>query len=453
MILIYCPEENPRAAWTFDLVFRQLLGLEFRLTTFPDELIHSEGPRLNYSFRPIAGIPFIESSGLLFEHNIRDQSVKLIPGEKWSGLPTIFSSGKGQAPLSFDIFSAIFYFVSRYEEYLPFEPDEHHRFRSTESLAYHLGIIEQPIVNQWVIGFRKILESWFGDSITIQEPAYRFIPTIDIDNAWAYAHKGLRRTIGGLWKDRRSMESRNFRLQVLRNNQPDPFNTYELLKRFHAEAKVEPIWFFLIADYGRYDKSISPDNIHLRNLIREIAAENPVGLHPSYASNSSPSTVRKETELLAHILGHPVDRSRQHYLRLHLPDTYRALSHLGIREDYSMGYADSVGFRAGIASPFLFFDLEENKITDLKVYPFQVMDTCLKKYMKLNPGQSVVKISEIVEQVKKVNGTFISLWHNESLSEWNNWTGWSQVYRELLNLAKTEKAYYHVDTISPASAD
>ncbi len=438
MILIYCPEENPRVTWTFDLVFRQLLGLEYRLTTFPDELIHSDGPRLNYSFKPMAGIPFIEASGLLFERNIHDQSSKLIPGQKWAGLPTIFSYPKSQAPLNFDIFSAIFYFVSRYEEYLPFEPDEHHRFRSTESLAYHLGIIEKPIVNQWVIGFRKVLKSWFSDSITCKEPEYQFIPTVDIDNAWAYAHKGLKRTFGGLWKDRRNMEARNFRYQVLRDNQPDPYNSYELLNRFHSEAKVHPIWFFLVAAYGRYDKNISPHNIHFQNLIRKIAAEYSVGLHPSYASNSAPSLVNHEAELLADIVGHPISRSRQHYLRLHLPDTYRALSHLGIQEDYSMGYADSPGFRAGIASPFRFFDLEENKITDLTVYPFQVMDTCLQRYMKLNPEMAIQKITEIVEQVKKVNGTFMSLWHNESLSEWKDWSGWSKVYRELLTIAKTD---------------
>jgi len=438
MILIYCPEENPRVTWTFDLVFRQLLGLEYRLTTFPDELIHTDGPRLNYSFKAIGDIPFMEASGLLFERGIRDQSTKLIPGEKWKGLPTIFCYGEKPGIIAFDLFSAIFFFVSRYEEYLPYEPDEHHRFRSTESLAFHLGIVEKPIVNQWVIAFKEILTVWFGESVSFNEPGYRFIPTIDIDNAWAFAHKGLGRTIGGMWKDRKNMEARNFRFQVLRDNQPDPYNTYELLNRFHREAHADPIWFFLISSYGHFDKNISPRNIHFQNLIRQIAADHAVGIHPSYASNSSPSLVNQEVELLANIIGHPVTRSRQHYLRIHLPDTYRALSHIGIREDYSMGYADSPGFRAGIASPFLYFDLEENKITDLTVYPFQMMDTCLQQYLKLSPEQAIQKITGIVDQVKKVNGTFISLWHNESLSEWKDWRGWSEVYRQLLAITKTE---------------
>jgi hypothetical protein len=438
MILIYCPEENPRVTWTFDLVFGQLLGVPYRITTFANELDHSDGPRLNYSFKPINGIPFIESSGLLFARDIRDQSAKLIPGEKWAGLPTIFPYEKNLSIIPFDIFSAVFYFVSRYEEYLPYEPDEHHRFRSTESLAFHLEIINKPIVNQWVIEFKKTLQAIFESALSFKEQQYKFIPTIDIDNAWAFAHKGLWRTIGGLWRDRRSMEARNFRFQVLRDNQPDPYNTYELINRFHLEAKVHSTWFFLVANYGNYDKNISSRNLHFKKLIQRIDADNDIGLHPSYASSSAPALINNELERLAEMVGHPITRSRQHYLRIHLPDTYRALAHLGVKEEYSMGFADCPGFRAGIASPFRFFDLEENKTTDLTVYPFQIMDVCLFRYLKLNPEQAVKKIQDIVDEVKAVNGTFISLWHNESLSEWKEWRGWSIVYRQLLTIAKPE---------------
>jgi len=437
MILIYCPEENPRVTWTFDLVFRQLLGSEYRLTTFADELTHTGGPCLNYSFKPMAGIPFIEASGLLFEHDIRDQSARLIPGEKWAGLPTIFLASGDQGLLPFDIFSAIFYFVSRYEEYLPYEPDEHHRFRSTESLAFHLGIIEKPIVNQWVNEFAGILKSLKNHAFKIQLPDYQFIPTIDIDNAWAYAHKGFCRTIGGIWRDRRSMEARNFRYQVLRDNQPDPFNTYGLLERFHNEAGVVPVWFFLLANHGRYDKSISPGNSHLQSLIRKISTGYPVGIHPSYASNSSPSLINQEIQRLAGILGHTVTRSRQHYLRLHLPDTYRTLSNLGIKQDYSMGYASHPGFRAGIAIPFRFFNLEADEVTPLTIHPVCLMDVTMRDYLRLSTVESLEKIKNMVQTIRSVNGEYVSLWHNESLCGTGRWTGWKEVYAEMVKLAST----------------
>jgi len=437
MILIYSPEENPRVVWTLDLVFRQLLGTEYRLTTFPNELDFAGGPALAYSLTPVGDHPWLKASGLLFERDIREQHAGIRPGS-WKNLKTIFTilaieQDDAKKPiLNFDLLSAVFYFVTRYEEYLPFEPDEHNRFHSSESLAFHLGIQEEPIVNQWVRAFGDLLEHLYGPAISLKYPEYTYLPTIDVDNAWAYAHKGFARFIGGLWQDRHSMEARNFRFQVLRENQNDPFNTYHLIHHFHHEASVKAVWFFLLGDYGPNDKNVHHANYHLQTLIYNISIENPVGIHPSYASNSSPAIVSREIARLAKITGQPVTRSRQHFLRLHFPETCRTLAHLGVREDYSLGYADRPGFRGGIASPFRFFDLEANQDTDLTIHPFQVMDITLRQYLSLTPDQAIEKVLELGAKVKLVGGTFITLWHNEALSEWKEWTGWSEVYRRIV---------------------
>jgi hypothetical protein len=111
---------------------------------------------------------------------------------------------------------------------------------------------------------------------------------------------------------------------------------------------------------------------------------------------------------------------------------------MGIAEDYSMGFADRPGFRAGISVPFRFFDLEENKSTDLTVYPFQVMDTGLRQYLGLNSHEALEKILSLADKVRKTGGTFITLWHNESLSEWKEWTGWSEVYRQMVKELSSE---------------
>jgi hypothetical protein len=447
MLLIYSPGENRRKTWTFDLVFGQLLGIPFRITGSLDEFRGFEGPRLNYSPVPFDNIPFILSSGILEEEGIHDQSEKLKP-ETTGGFPAIFrndppsgyhslnNDNQAVRLMDFDVFSAIFYFVSRYEEYQPFEPDNHGRFPSYQSLAGRMGTLDRPIVNIWAQQLGISLQKAYPGILTPDYPSYRFIPTIDVDNAWAYAHKGFWRTVGGFWRDRKNMEARNYRFQVLRDNQPDPYDTYSLLHHFHLEAGLRPVWFFLVGRYGKHDKNIDPANSHFRNLIREISRDNDTGLHPSYASFGLIDRLLQEKQALQSITGKPVIRARNHYLKIRIPYTYRWLLQAGITEDYTMGFADQPGFRAGIASPFRFFDLEENTTTDLTVYPFTVMDTGLKHYLGLNPDQAVQRIGTLVEEVRKVNGTFISLWHNESLSEWNDWSGWSGVYRRLLDLAK-----------------
>lgn len=97
-----------------------------------------------------------------------------------------------------------------------------------------------------------------------------------------------------------------------------------------------------------------------------------------------------------------------------------------------MGYASLPGFRAGTCTPFPFYDLTSEKETSLRIFPFQVMDGTLNQYMKLSPDEALEECKKLIDEVKKVNGTFISLWHNESLSEMREWKQWRNVYYKLL---------------------
>ena len=106
-----------------------------------------------------------------------------------------------------------------------------------------------------------------------------------------------------------------------------------------------------------------------------------------------------------------------------------------------MGYAARPGFRAGICSPFYFYDIEKEAVSNLVVCPFAVMDVTLRNYMKADPEQAVEIISRLVSEVKKVNGIFISLWHNESLSENAHWKGWKKVYEQLVSMSLPDKQY------------
>ena len=130
-----------------------------------------------------------------------------------------------------------------------------------------------------------------------------------------------------------------------------------------------------------------------------------------------------------------VIRSRQHFLRLDLPFTYRRLIDLGIKEDYSMGFASQVGFRAGTSLSFYFYDLDIEVETTLLIHPFAVMDGTLNEYMELPIDDAQHLVKELIDKVKSVNGTFISLWHNETLSDMNLWKGWRQVYEYMIKEA------------------
>ncbi|MDA0972702.1 MAG: polysaccharide deacetylase family protein, partial [Bacteroidetes bacterium] len=157
-----------------------------------------------------------------------------------------------------------------------------------------------------------------------------------------------------------------------------------------------------------------------------------VGLHPSMASNSSDKALKMEFARLAKTTGKKVDTSRQHFLYLDLPNTYRRLIDKGIEVDFTMGFADHVGFRAGTSHPFPWYDLKEEKMTSMFLMPLSLMDASLQDYMGLSPDEALVEVQRIKEEVKAVNGTFVSLWHNDSVTDHGTWQGWKKVFLECL---------------------
>ncbi|HOI32939.1 MAG TPA: polysaccharide deacetylase family protein, partial [Bacteroidales bacterium] len=222
---------------------------------------------------------------------------------------------------------------------------------------------------------------------------------------------------------------------VLRGKANDPFDTFHLQLSLQQQYKLRPVYFILFAAYGHNDKNISVRNRHFQQLIKYLGDYADIGIHPSYASYSNKQLLKHELNQLSAILNREVSCSRQHFLRMSLPETYQNLIEHDILNDYTMGYAAMPGFRAGIADDFYFYDLDHEVKTALRIHPFAVMDGTLRDYMQLDAEEAVSKAEDLINSVKAVNGKFILLWHNETLSDQKRWTGWRKVYQNLVESA------------------
>ena len=195
---------------------------------------------------------------------------------------------------------------------------------------------------------------------------------------------------------------------------------------------LEVIYFVLLADYGLNDKNISHNNSHFKSLIKQLADFAPVGIHSSFGSNMIKNKLSEEINRLEEIQKRETTFSRQHFLQLSLPKTYIDLIKAGITDDYTMGYASHLGFRAGIANSFLFYNLDTEQIMPITIHPFAISDEILKFSLKLNPDNVIDNIGQIIDEVRQVNGTLISLWHNDTFSNIGLWKGWKNVYEDMI---------------------
>ena len=432
MLLIYSHKITPRVRYIFKHIFTRTLLISVDFTSKIEEFVAHNGPKMTYTKTPLGNEFFVKSNDLLFEQGVNDMEMMI---QNWDDVPCFFKAG-GKSAIPFDIFAASFYLISRYEEYLPHVKDIHGRYTAEQSLAFKYRFLEKPVVDIWAYKLLEALKEKFPD-YEYKQREYEFISTIDIDNAYAYKYKSFVRRVGGFFKDLLFFKLVNIwnRFAVTFNIKKDPFDTFQQIINIRKEKNIKTIFFFLIGDYTTFDTNVSASKNKFRLLIKEMVDYALVGLHPSYFTMTNASLLKKEKLRLEGIINMPIQRSRQHYLRFSLPETYQNLIDLEVEEDYSMGYASNVGFRAGTCTPFYFYDLDFEIQTPLKVFPFALMDTTLNDYMKLTPRQSLGRIRDLKNEVKAVNGSFITLFHNESLSDYDRWKGWKRLYDSMIKIA------------------
>ena len=429
MLLVYTHKVTPRLIYTFKHFFTRILQLEVEFTTKVETFIAHKGLKLTYGKQPLSNEVFIRSENLLFEQGINDVEIKI---GQWQNEPCFFLN-RQPASIPFDVFAASFYLLSRYEEYLPHVKDDFERFPAKESLAFQNKFLEKPLIDIWAYKFKDILIERYP-KIQFKERKFKFISTVDVDATYCYKNKGIVRSIGGYLRDLSSLKFGELwnRTATILRFQEDPFDTFEDYIDLQKKYKIPTIFFFLVSEYTTFDKNTSSRNSAYRSLIKSVADYCKIGLHPSYFTMKNEPKLKKEKKRLEEITNFPAERSRQHYLRVAMPDTYQNLINLEIKEDYSMGYAQHYGFRASTCTPFYFYDLDFEIQTPLKIFPFAVMDVTLKDYLDLSTKKAYESITSLIKKVKEVNGTFILLFHNETLSNRGKWRRWKKLYVDIL---------------------
>lgn len=403
-ILIYSSVLSERLQYILEFFWKT----DCELTDSIEEFKNNIGPKICYSSEKIDAVSlWIMPFGLLEKDTIERQSITV---SQWENLP-IFFQPKGDLP--FDIFSASFYLISRYEEYLPHQKDQYGRFSEKNALALREGFLQLPLVDLWFQELENKLKEIFSTyKPTVSE--FRYIPTFDIDIPFAFLHKPLYVQIGALAKN--ILKNKTILQQQIatwRGKMPDPYDNFSLLESQMNQYHFDPIYFFPVAKkHGQYDKNPSQSNTVFQQLIKTQSQKVDIGIHPSWHSGGDKSALFQEKDYLEKVSEKQITKSRQHFIRMTLPTTYQNLIELGIEEDFSMGYGNIDGFRASTTKPFYWFDLSRNKATTFKIHPFCWMDATAFHHTKDNLEKVSEKLQYYFETIQNVDGQMITVMHN-----------------------------------------
>ncbi len=436
MVLVYTHKITPRLRYVFKHVFVRILNISVGFTTKVEEFVAHNGCKLTYSKVPLGGEFFIRSHDLLFEQGINDIEISV---HEWEEVPCFFTAGK-KSSIPFDVFAASFYLLTRYEEYLPHVQDVYERFPAEESLAFKNDFLDKPVIDIWAYKLLGILKDVFPDIEPKPRP-YSYLSLFAVNEAFLYSSKGVIRSVGGGFVDIAKLKLAAFwdRCMVLLKLQKDPYDVYDRMVSLQNNYKVSTMVFFLIGNFTTYDTNISLTKNKFRLLIKSMSDYVKVGLNASFFTMNNMEMLKKELTKMEEIVHIPTVKTRQHFLRLNLPETYQNLLDFEVEEDYSMGYPDQLGFRASTCTPFYFYDLDFEIQTPLKVFSFAISDLVLRESLELSEKQAFQKVKESFEIVKKVNGTFVTLFHNKILSNYGEWRGWKYFYEQVLQLTSVQK--------------
>ena len=290
-----------------------------------------------------------------------------------------------------DIVYNTFFFISRAEELINTQRDEHGRFAAKYSLLSQHNRLMIPLVDEYARMLMKLLD------LPLPTPSFsKIYLTHDIDSIAQYRH--LRGAVGGILRGewRKVLASQ----QDIHN---DPAFTFQWLIAQDKKVKgAECIYFVKDTPGKKYD--YPQYNLHGKDfaLVKQTLTTSgaKIGLHSSYYGIRGNESWKEG--------GH-----RSHYLRCSI-DQMQALADAGIRDDFTMLFPDQVGFRLQTTRPVRWINPKTMQLTDLLLHPLTVMDCTLSNtnYMHLSEDEAYFECQRLFEKIHQNAGEIVLLWHN-----------------------------------------
>jgi hypothetical protein len=406
MILIYVSKITSRKEYIFKHIFKRLLQQDYELTTDIQKFVGHKGVKLSYGNKPLGNELYIWSYGLLDENSIEIHDINQC---KWNGMPAFFTAPKS-SNIPFDIFSSTFYLITRYEEYLPQVKDDLGRYDPVESIAVKGNFLQLPIVDIWAQFLLAKINEVFQESLSRSRQA---TTTVSIETTFLrkYNWRGLIANLRTFLIHVQSLRLKHAvqQLMILLGFYPDPFENedYILERLSHYSGKrrslnddPKQVVFFFNLGTGGFNNAFK--NEKFVECMKHIADYVKVGLR--FSERCDAGMMQEEAKRFERIFSRPLVKTMAANSKIEIPGHYKQLVDVDKIQDYSMGYVNMPGFRAGTSMPYYFYDLDYEVQTPLLIHPYALHYKSIEGRM-LN-GQKQI-IEQIADRVREVSGDFI----------------------------------------------
>lgn len=440
------PECQKEKCYIADVLLRDFLGWDFEIEVRPG-VQGIQVYRLDCDGRLIISDGFFAQAAIKWLHAstlppnkgswCMEKSLCTMIGEK--RIPVFYGGAHrdgswwdikdGVGELALDVFGSSFFFLSRYEEAVSNIRDEHGRFPSSASISSKWGILDRPVVNEYLEIFWNCAKQIWPD-LERKPRTFRVIPSHDID--WPYQFLDVS------WKT----ATRNF-LRAIKHGKPsvvvawswryllyrcgalesDPYHTIRWILDQSDQRGLESAFYYIPQQtHTELDPADYLDHPHVMSQWKMIIERgHEIGVHPGYETFESAEAIVEAANRVRNSLGKLGHSDadiggRQHFLRWSTPETARSWEEAGLSYDSTLGYADRPGFRCGTCYEYPFYDVKARKPMILRERPLIAMDCSVidQQYMGLGTSDGALKImTSLKDTCRKYQGDFTLLWHNQ----------------------------------------
>ncbi|WP_316797148.1 DUF7033 domain-containing protein [Pedobacter agri] len=399
-LIIFSSVLTPRIKYIFNFIFKDILKAEIEFTGNAQYFLQSEQIKISYGEKALGNEIFFKSTPLLFSNKVDEIYIKT----------TLFSDYQVPFPVTnslfpFDVFAASFFIVTRYEEYLH-QKKSNEDFLASKSYQYKWKILDRPIIDEWALLIKNIIRKKhpgfkFHDKTFINQPGINFNIGANVPEGFLNKTKFIFSSVFN--KENNYLSSKLDRLTGMGVRNETVLSELNITL---DKTKTNPIFFINFPN-------VSNDYIKINGVSKILTNRNVGLLRPCASTKEKMNEIKEGLFKLKKILPDQINLISQQLDVLKFPICYLNLLNSGITTDYSMGYPDRAGFRAGTCTPFNWYDLQLEKVTPLLVYAYCLNDA-LFEHLSTDAIRNTIK--DYSDAVKFVNGHFLSNWQLRSLS-------------------------------------
>ncbi len=426
--------------YILDVLFTEFLGLDFEIETddsISDWVIEFDNSKLifkdDFFNQHKEDLSYLELENL-------PKKVSYISNDfiVENDIPVLYGNDElsvkdSEIYCGIDIFASSFFMLTRWEEYVNKNRDNHNRFPAIESVALKNNFLDRPIVNEYVEMLWNML-THLGYSEKRKEREFSLMTTHDVDEPIRYRNPYiyLRRFIAELVKNKSFRGAFNVVLTAL-GMRKDSFDTFDWLMDVSEKSGIKSYFFFMGKGQTRHDNRYKSSDKFIEKLISKIKKRgHHIGMHPTYNAYNNDVQFKAEKKELEKNLGVQMKFGREHFLRFELPTTWQIWEDNGMEWDSTLSYADKEGFRCGVCYDFPVFNILTRNSLNLREVPLVVMEGSFVTYQKtITAVEMENQINKLLEKVKRYRGVFVFLWHNSSFNT-DEWKDVQHIYKRIL---------------------